>query len=190
MTEKTLRKNMWESAGYAGLALGLVSVVYMYINNFLGRAVIETPENASGLYEILGLVFWAAKFTGCIILMKFFMKKFSASYPEATNKDVMKMGIATALLSAFLYSAVQFADMAYFQADYYNAVFASALKEMPKMDMNTMNQIREIIDMIPQISFVINLLYCFVYGAILSMILSRNIPNNDPFANYNKPDEQ
>ena len=118
------------------------------------------------------------------------MKKFSASYPEATNKDVMKMGIATALLSAFLYSAVQFADMAYFQADYYTAVFASALKEMPKMDMNTMNQIREIIDMIPQISFVINLLYCFVYGAILSMILSRNIPNNDPFANYNKPDEQ
>jgi hypothetical protein len=45
-------------------------------------------------------------------------------------------------------------------------------------------------DMMPQITFTINLLYCFVYGAILSLILSRNIPSNDPFANYNKPDEQ
>ena len=100
------------------------------------------------------------------------------------------MGIATALLSALLYSAAQFADMVYLQPDYYNGVFNAAVREMPRMDSNTMNQMKEIWSMMPQITFTINLLYCFVYGAILSLILSRNIPSNDPFANYNKPDEQ
>ncbi len=190
MTEKTLRKDMWESAGYAGLALGLVSIAYMYLNNFLGQAALGDLKNYSTIINVLAMALWGAKFIGCILLMKFFMKRFSASYPEATNKDVLKMGIATALLSALLYSAAQFADMVYLQPDYYNGVFNAAVREMPRMDSNTMNQMKEIWSMMPQITFTINLLYCFVYGAILSLILSRNIPSNDPFANYNKPDEQ
>ena len=42
---------------------------------------------------------------------------------------------------------------------------------------------------LPQITFISNLIYCFLYGMILSFILSRNIPSKDPFADY-KPEEQ
>ena len=57
------------------------------------------------------------------------------------------------------------------------------------MDSNTMAQMDKMMTKMPQITFFSNLIYCFIFGTILSLILSRNIPNKDPFANY-KPDEQ
>jgi hypothetical protein len=43
------------------------------------------------------------------------------------------------------------------------------------------------------VSFFTNLIYCFLFGVVLSAILSRNIPSRNPFADYQKkdtPDEQ
>ena len=34
----------------------------------------------------------------------------------------------------------------------------------------------------PQVMFFSNLVYCFLYGTVLSAVLSRNIPPRDPFA--------
>ena len=73
MTEKTSRKDIWEAAGYAGLALGLASTIYMYIVNTLASSEIST-----GIATLGNLILWMAKFVGCIFLMKFFMKKFHA----------------------------------------------------------------------------------------------------------------
>ena len=41
----------------------------------------------------------------------------------------------------------------------------------------------------PKYTFLGNLIYCSIFGTILSFILSRSIPSKDPFHNY-KPDEQ
>jgi hypothetical protein len=57
------------------------------------------------------------------------------------------------------------------------------------MDSNSRNMMKKFIEILPQFQFVWNLLYCFVYGMVLSAILSRNIPSQDPFADY-KPDQQ
>ena len=37
-------------------------------------------------------------------------------------------------------------------------------------------------DRMPQVMFFSNLVYCFLYGTVLSAVLSRNIPPRDPFA--------
>lgn len=183
MKEKTLRKDLWESAGYAGLALGLVSIVYMYINKAVGLSGMST-----GMMMLAVMLPWIAKFIGCIILMKFFMKKFFASHPEATNKDTFKMGVATALLSAFFYSAIQFVDMVYITPDLYAAQYETAIQQYSAaMDSNSRNMMKNFIEILPQFTFVWNLIYCFVYGTVLSAILSRNIPSQDPFADY-KPE--
>lgn len=185
MIEKTLKKDMWEAAGYAGLALGLASAAYMFINNALG-----TSEMPGGLATLIGLLAWIIKFAGCIFLMKFFMKKFSISHPEATNKDTFKMGVATALLSALLYSTIQFADMAYISADTYKQQFEVAMQTFSsQMDSNTLKMMKSYFEIFPEISFVGNLIYCFIFGTIVSSIISKNIPSKDPFADY-KPDEQ
>jgi hypothetical protein len=59
----------------------------------------------------------------------------------------------------------------------------------PMMDSNSLKEIDKMSENLPQLTFFSNLIYCFIYGSILSGILSRNIPSRDPFASY-KPDEQ
>ncbi len=183
MTEKTLGKDSWESAGYAGLALGLVSIIYMYINKALGLSGMS-----AGMIMLVISPLWIAKFAGGIFLMRFFMKRFFAAHPEADNKDTFKMGTATALLSAFLYSAIQFIDMVYITPDLYAAQYEIAMQQYSSMmDSNSRNMMKDFIENLPQFQFAWNMLYCFVYGTILSAILSRNIPSKDPFADY-KPE--
>ena len=183
MIEKTLRKDLWESAGYAGLALGLVSIIYMYISKAVGLSGMSV-----GMMTLAITPLWIAKFAGCILLMRFFMKRFSAAHPEAANKDTFRMGAATALLSAFFYSAIQFVDMVYITPDLYADQYETAMQQYSAaMDANSRNMMKNFIEILPQFTFVWNLIYCFVYGTVLSAILSRNIPSQDPFADY-KPE--
>ena len=185
MKEKTTAKDMWESAGYAGLALGLISAAYMIINSYLGASGLS-----AGTIALIQMPLWIAKFVGCILLMKFFMKKFHAAHPNSANRDVRRMGVATALLSAFLFAAIQYIFMAYIQADLYAEQYEVILQQYSSgMDLNTMNMMEKFVDMLPQISFFSSLLYCFAYGSIIAAILSRNIAGNNPFADF-KPDEQ
>jgi hypothetical protein len=183
MTEKTLRKDLWEAAGYAGLALGLVSIAYMYINKAIGLSGMS-----AGMTMLAITPLWIAKFAGSIFLMKFFMKRFFAAHPEANNKDIFRMGTVTALLSAFFYSAIMFIDMVYITPDLYTAQYEMAMQQYSSMmDSNSRSMMKNFIEILPQFQFVWTLLYCFVYGMILSAVLSRNIPGTDPFADY-KPE--
>ena len=58
----------------------------------------------------------------------------------------------------------------------------------PVMDSNARNQMDDIVAKLPQITFFSNFFYCIIYGSVLSFILSRNIPNKNPFAD-NKTEE-
>ena len=183
MTEKTLRKDTWESAGYAGLALGMVSIVYMYANNTLSTSGISV-----GLISLIGVLLWIAKFAGCIFLMKFFMKKFHAAHPETTNKDVCRMGVITALLSAFFFASLQFVDMAYLSVEFYTSQYDTIIQQYSSvMDSNSMSMLKNILERLPQFTFAWTLIYCTAFGSVLASILSRNIPSKDPFADY-KPE--
>jgi hypothetical protein len=178
------RKNLWNSAAKAGLALGLVSSAYLFINQW--TAEIGVPV----LTGLLSFVLWAAKFGGCIWLMMFFMKKFVAENQDAVNSDTFRFGVVTALLSAVVYAAFSFANTAYFSADMIAENMDTVMQAYSQfMDSNTMGQMEKMMAKMPQITFFSNLIYCFIFGTILSLILSRNIPSKDPFAS-SKSDEQ
>lgn len=180
-----IRKNMWNTAAKAGLVLGLISSAYLFITQWTGSA--DMPGFLSSL---LGFVLWGAKFGGCIWVMGFFMKKFVIDNPEAVNKDTFRLGTAMAFLSALVFSAVAFANVAYISADMYAEQIETMMQQMaPMMDSNTMSVMDTYMENLPQITFFSNLIYCFIFGTILSYILSRNIPRKDPFADY-KPEEQ
>ena len=57
------------------------------------------------------------------------------------------------------------------------------------MYSNSMTLMETYLENLPVITFFSSMLYCFVFGKVLSFILSRNIPNRDPFADY-RPEEQ
>lgn len=183
MEQNIIRKNLWTTAGQAGLAFGAISSAYLFLNQFLG-----TSDIPGFISSIAGTILWLAKFGGCILLMKFYMKKFAGENPETDNSHTFKLGMAIALLSAIVYAAVSFANVAFISTDMFAQEIDAVMQQMaPMMDSNSISLMDTMMEKMPQITFFSNLIYCFIYGTILSAILSRNIPSKDPFADY-KPE--
>ena len=151
---------LWSKAGISGAALGIVSGIFIFIG---------------------------IKFIGCIWLMRFFMKKLCEEYGNATNADTFKFGMMTALLSSLIYSAINLANILFVSPDFFAAQMQEAIRSYSSMlDSNSMAMLEKMEDAYPQIAFFSNLIYCFLYGTVLSAILSRNIPVRDPFANFER----
>lgn len=185
MEQNQMRRSMWNEAAKAGLALGGLSSVYLFATQFLG-----TMEMPAILNMLLTMILWAIKFGGCIWLMMFFMRKFAVEWSEADNAATRRFGMITSLLSAIVYAAVSFANVAFISADLFAEQMDVMIQQMaPMLDSNTMSELDKTIENLPQLTFFSNLIYCFIYGTILSAILSRNIPSRDPFADY-KPEDQ
>ena len=170
---------MWEDAGRAGLVLGLISTAYLFLNQFISGL-----ETSSILITILSTILWAVKFGGCIWLMMYFMKRLVRQNPEADNSTTFRFGMLTAALSALVYAAATFANISFIAADTIAEQTNMMFEQIaPMMDSNSMDQMEKMMNNLPQITFFSNLIYCFIFGTVLSFILSRNIPSRDPFAN-------
>ncbi|MBE6216395.1 MAG: DUF4199 domain-containing protein [Bacteroidales bacterium] len=183
--DTTVKKSMWNNAGTAGLIMGLISTASMFIGQFL-----STKGLSPVMTGISGFAVWVAETGGCIYMMYFFMKKFSSENPSADNAATFRMGMVTALLSALVYSGATFANMGYISADYYTEQYQLMFQQMNSiLDSNSRAMLETMIDKMPQIAFFSNLIYCYLFGTIVSAALSRGIPAKDPFADY-KPDEQ
>lgn len=189
--EKTLsRRDIWDGAGKAGLVLGLVSIAYVLLSWLLTK--LGGSTGMALLSTLLAFVLWVAKFAGCILLMKLFMTRFAAAHPDADNSDTFRFGMVTALLSALIFSAF---DMAYLTwiapdtlAQAMEAVQESYGSMLPAESLEALENIN-----FGTVTFFVNLIYCFLFGTVLSAILSRNIPSRNPFADNrmtNTPDEQ
>lgn len=181
------KKSFWNSAASAGMVLGGVCVVYLILNWLL--SLVADKSAATGIIAMLAnIILWAAKFGGCIWLMKFFLLRFSEAFPEADNGDVFKYGMLVALFSALIYSAAYLAYMLFLAPDQIQEVFDS-LADNPMMNSNSLEMLEEMMPKMPTISFFMNLVYCWLFGTVLSAIFSRNIPSSNPFRN-NGIDEQ
>ena len=190
--EKTFsRKDLWDAAGKAGLVLGLVSCAYLLITQLLTKGAGST--GAGFISVLFGLLLWAAKLVGCIVLMKYFMKKFAEAHPGLDNSDTFRFGLVTALLSALIFSAFNLAYFTWIMPDAYATVMENAIETygsmLPAESIEAMEEMN-----FGTISFFSNLIYCFLYGTVLSAILSRSIPSSNPFAGYRQdndtPEEQ
>lgn len=180
---KMNQKNLWNNATVAGTALGGISIFYMFIQQLIAQT-----ESLQGIAStiILGLL-WMVKLAGCILLMIFFMKRFHESDPDSGNAGSMKFGVATSFCSALIYSAVLLANMLYISESYYMVQFEYARQVYAgMMDANTMHMMEKIMGRMPQIMFFSTLIYCFLYGTVVSAIISRKIPPQDPFGQFNK----
>lgn len=185
MEQYNLQSNRWNEASKYGLILGLIPTAYLYLGH------LQVAIGATGfISSALGFILWAAKFTGCIMLMKHVMNKFASENPKATNSDVFKLGSLMAMLSALVYSVVAVADVLYIFPEYYQGIYTTITEAYSKvLSAADVEKIKEMMHEAPKITFVGTFIYCFLFGTILSLILSRNIPPQNPFSNY-KPDEQ
>lgn len=184
-SERMNKRIIWDSAAKAGLAFGAISSVYMFATQFL-----SSGEMSAFAMMAMSSILWIAKFVGCIWLMMFFMKKIVKNHPEADNSTTFRFGALTGVLSALIYAAVSFANYEFISPDFISSQLDATMQQLaPMMDSNTMAQTEKMLNNMSSITFFSNLIYCSIYGILLSAILSRMIPSKDPFADY-KPDEQ
>ena len=180
-----VKKSLWNHAGTAGLLMGLVSTASMFAGQYM-----STLGMSGFLTGLVGLILWALETGGCVWLMWLFMNKFAATCPSADNSTTFRMGMATAFLSALVYSAASFANLAFISVDFYTEQYQTLMQQMaPVTDSNSKDMLVKMLDYMPQITFFSNLIYCFFFGTLVSAALSRGIPSRDPFADY-RPDEQ
>ena len=185
MEQNTIRSNRWNEAARYGLIFGGISSAYIYMDRLL---VLLGLTGTFG--SLLSFVLWAAKFVGCIKLMKYAMRKFSQDNPSAERSDIFRLGRNIAVLSALVFSTFAVADIMYISTGYYQAAYTAIITEMSKtLPAQNVEEMKNMLVDLPKYTFIGNFIYCSLYGIVLSFILSRNIPSQNPF-NNNNPDEQ
>ncbi len=174
------RKSIWDSAAKAGLALGGISTAYLMLT-YLSSLISGEGKGAAVIASIIGTVLWMIKFAACLYMMRFFMLRWSGANPDADNSDTFRFGRLTAFLSALVYSGCYLAYTTLINPGIYDEAF-EILKSNPMMNSSAYMQAMEnILPMMPTYTFFGNLIYCWLFGVILSAIYSRNIPSKNPF---------
>ena len=179
MEQNTIRSNRWNEAARYGLIFGGISSAYIYMDRLV---VLLGLTGTFG--SLLSFVLWAAKFVGCIKLMKYAMRKFSQDNPSAERSDIFRLGRNIAVLSALVFSTFAVADIMYISTEYYQAAYTTIITEMSKtLPAQNVEEIKNMLVDLPKYTFIGNFIYCSLYGIVLSFILSRNIPSQNPFIN-------
>ncbi len=182
MNENTIeRKSLWNEAAKSGLVLGGVSVAYMLLTSLLGKLQ-EAGGVLSALGNVTGIALWVAKLIVCIYLMKFFMRRFASGNEGVTNGDTFRFGTATALLSALIFSAFSLAWALFIQPDMYADSMELAKDAYSGMlSSEQLASLDELVPRMPTFTFFVNLIWCWLFGTVLSAIFSANIPPRNPF---------
>ena len=190
MEKRISRKDLWDGAGKAGLVLGLVSSAYVLISMLLTK--LSGSTGMALVSTLLSFLLWALKFGGCIYLMKLFMTRFAAAHPGCDNSDTFRFGMVTAFLSALIFSAFDLAYLTWLAPDTMSQAIETVTEAygsmLPAESIEAMEEMN-----FGQISFFTNLIYCFLFGTVLSAILSRSIPSRNPFSESrptDTPEEQ
>lgn len=179
MEQNTIRSNRWNEAARYGLIFGGISSAYIYMDRLL---VLLGLTGTFG--SLLSFVLWAAKFVGCIKLMKYAMRKFSQDNPSAERSDIFRLGRNIAVLSALVFSTFVVADIMYISTEYYQTAYTTIITEMSKtLPAQNVEEMKNMLVDLPKYTFIGNFIYCSLYGIVLSFILSRNIPSQNPFIN-------
>ena len=184
------QKTVWSDATRSGLVLGAVSISYFFISILLSKL----PEGSKALgvlASVGGILLWVAKFVACIMIFKAFMVRFAKAHEGVTNSDTFRFGCATALLSALLFSAFYLAWTTLIDPDMFANNLEQALASSQSMfGAAQLDEMEEMMPKLPAITFFVNLIYCWLFGVILSAIFSRNIPSRNPFSQPQEPDIQ
>ncbi|MCD8208703.1 MAG: DUF4199 domain-containing protein, partial [Bacteroidales bacterium] len=169
MGKNVSRGVMWDDAAKAGIVLGLVPVVYLFLTQFVTKGL----GSHAFLAGAVNFLLWLVKLLVCVWLMMLYMKKF-ARVRRADNGETFRFGCIVAGCSALIVAAGSLANVLLVNPDavssQFNAVFENYSSSL---DSNTQELLVRIQGMMPELTFFSNLIYCFLFGVVLSYILSR-----------------
>ena len=187
---KTLDNNaLWNEAAKTGAFLGAVSVGCLAAKEWAG-----TSGN-DFLLTAAAIILWSVEFFGCILIMKNAMLSLRERYEGIKIQDTYKLGRRAALLSGLLLASAQTLFILQMPEAEMTEFTNQLMAAFPGGSIGR-DQVEGVMDKLPLVTFISQWIYCFLYGTVLSAVMSRyiflqklfggNLTPRDP----NAPDEQ
>ena len=191
MKGKLDNTTLWNEAAKAGALLGLVSVSCLVLKELAGMS------GSAFLAQAAVVILWSVEFFGCILLMKKVQLDLRDKYENVKMEDTFRLGRRAAALSGLLLASAQALIILYMPQETMDTL-VSDISQAMSMTSSQKEQVEGMLDKMPLYSFVFQWLYCFLYGTVLSSIMSRYIflqklfggPFDGPQDNDNTPDQQ
>ena len=169
-------KTLWNEAGRVGFVFGGFSSVCLALK--MGASL----TGSNFLVQAAAIILWAVEFFGCILLMKKYMLDLRDKYDGATIEDVYHFGRRVALLSGLILAAVDALIIMKMPQETVTNVMGELSAAMPAgLGHVSEDDLGRFVDKLPLYTFIGQWLYCFLYGSLLSAILSRYIFLQGPF---------
>ena len=178
---------LWNEAAKAGAAFGAVS-----IGCLMGKEL-SALSGSSFLVTAAAVILWAVEFFGCILLMKNLMLKLQEKYQGVKMEDTCRFGRRAALLSGLLLASAQALIILKMPQDQIATLFSEVTASLTAAQRE---QVEGLTDKLPLYTFIIQWLYCYLYGSLLARIMSRYLFMQNLFQRMppqddgDKPDEQ
>ncbi|MBQ0077816.1 MAG: DUF4199 domain-containing protein [Bacteroidales bacterium] len=173
--EKIDSKIMRSEAGRCALIFGAVSGAYVFLEPLLAGAEV----NLAWLTYLASL----AKLVGLIILMRWCMKKLASSYEGVGVRQLRRFGMWIALFSATITALCSYVAVEFVFADTYAETLKMTIDTLaPMLDANSMSSLEGIEEHFGVFNLGVTLIWCYIYGCILSAILSSTVAGKqNPF---------
>ena len=175
-------KTLWNEAGRVGFVFGGFSSLCLVLKE--GAAL----TGSSFLVTAAAIILWAVEFFGCILLMKKYMLDLRDKYDDVTMVDAYRFGRRVALLSGLILAAVDALIIMKMPQETVTSVMSELSAAMPAgMGHVSEDDLGRLVDKLPLYTFIGQWIYCFLYGSLLSGIMSRYLFMQDVFRG---PDNQ
>ena len=184
VTMKLDSKTLWNEAGRVGFVFGGFSSLCLLLKE--GAAL----TGSTFLVQAAAIILWAVEFFGCILLMKKYMLDLRDKFDGVSMEDAYHFGRRVALLSGLILAAVDAVLIMKMPQD----TVADVVNELnsavtAKLGAGYEGEIGRVVDKLPLYTFIFQWLYCFLYGSLLSAIMSRYIFMQDLFPKDRKPED-
>lgn len=150
-----------------------------------GFVLLSLPLSATGktAVNILVNILSLAKLVGCIWLMRYMMQKLKSSYEGVGKRELVRYGTRIALFSAIITAAVTYVSYQYLFQGAVTTIFDNMYISLQQsgLDANTAELLNILESKYATYSTLGTLLWCFVYGWILSRILAPRIAPDSIF---------
>ncbi len=174
----------WNSAALAGLAMGAATIALDYLPML--PAFIGCGEIAS---ELLGGALKIVKVLACIYLFRALMLRFFNTV-RTDYARLQRYGLKLALFSSILVAGFSVLQILVINPDMLSQT-AQAVQNTYRhmMDSNTAAAMEKMISKLPVITFFSSVVYCYLWGWILSTTFARKLFPVNPFGERDS-DEQ
>ena len=182
--KRTMDNNaVWNEAGKGALYLGGLSVLCLSLKE------VSALSGSNFLMTAAAVILWVVEFFGCILLMKRSLLDFRDKYEGVKMVDTARLGRRMALLSGILLASAQALFIMQMPQEEMNAL-VDQLSTSMSMGASEREAVDGMLDKLPVLTFLFQWLYCFLYGTVLSSILSRYIFMQEVFGTRYRPTDE